>query len=105
VLKQIGGILTSTFRASDFAVRWGGDEFLILLPDVPLSGALVFAERARMQVEQLVFRDIGNLTMSAGVVQIQNDEDARSALRRADAQLYEAKRAGRNRVEGHFVEG
>lgn len=98
VLKQVSKVLTSTFRASDLAVRWGGDEFLVLLPDVPLAGATSFAERARSQVEGLSFPGVGAVTISAGVVQVRPDEDARNAVRRADAELYEAKRSGRNRV-------
>jgi diguanylate cyclase (GGDEF)-like protein len=99
-LKQVSSILTTTFRASDFGIRWGGDEFLVLLPDVPLAGAIAFAERARAQVEALPFRGIGSLSISAGVVQIQDDEDTAAAIRRADAELYEAKRGGRNQVRG-----
>jgi diguanylate cyclase (GGDEF)-like protein len=99
-LKQVSRILTSTFRASDFGVRWGGDEFLVLLPDVSLSGAIVFAERARAQLETLPLPTIGSLTLSAGIVEIQEDEDTRAAIQRADARLYEAKRAGRNQVKG-----
>ncbi len=98
ILKQVSRILRSTFRASDLAVRWGGDEFLVLLPDVPASGALVFAERARSLVETLVFPGVHGLTISAGIVQLRRDEDTREAVRRADAQLYEAKRLGRNLV-------
>lgn len=98
VLKQVSSVLTSTFRASDLAVRWGGDEFLVFLPDVPAGGAMVFAERARSQVEALFFESIGAVTLSAGIVQVRPDEDARTAVRRADAQLYEAKRSGRNLV-------
>ena len=105
VLRQIGKILTSTFRASDLAVRWGGDEFLVLLPDVPLSGAVMFAERARTQVEKLAFGGAGQMTMSVGIVQFQENEDAPSAVRRADAHLYEAKRAGRNRVSSSSTNG
>jgi len=99
VLRQVSRVLTSTFRASDLAIRWGGDEFLVLLPDVPASGALVFAERARLQVERLAFPGVGNVTISAGVVQVRADEGARAAIRRADAQLYEAKRSGRNLIK------
>ena len=99
-LKQVSAILTSTFRASDFGIRWGGDEFLVLLPDVPLAGAIAFAERARAQVEALPFRGVGPLSISAGVVQFHDDEDTASAIRRADAELYEAKRGGRNQVRG-----
>lgn len=99
VLKQVARILTSTFRASDLAVRWGGDEFLVLLPDVPLGGAVVFAERARALVEKLLFPGIGGVTISAGIVEVRPDEDSRAAIRRADAQLYDAKRSGRNLVK------
>ena len=99
VLKQVSSILTSTFRASDLAVRWGGDEFLVFLPDVPVGGAMVFAERARSQVEALFFDSVKAVTLSAGIVQVRPEEDARTAVRRADAQLYEAKRSGRNLVK------
>jgi diguanylate cyclase (GGDEF)-like protein len=98
VLVRVSQVLTSSFRASDLAVRWGGDEFLILLPDVTLEGAVVFAERARMRVEALIFPDRGRLTMSAGIVQLSLHEDPYTAIARADSELYEAKRSGRNRV-------
>ena len=98
VLCELSRILTSTFRASDLAVRWGGDEFLVLLPDVTLGGAVVFADRARLLVESLSLPGLPRVTMSVGLVEIQPDEDPRSAIMRADAQLYQAKQAGRNRV-------
>jgi diguanylate cyclase (GGDEF)-like protein len=97
ILREVSQVLASTFRASDLAVRWGGDEFLVLLPDVAAKGAAIFAERARLQIEALTFR-AGNITISGGVVEMGKDESPRDALARADAQLYEAKRAGRNRV-------
>jgi diguanylate cyclase (GGDEF)-like protein len=100
VLKHVSKILKSTFRASDFGVRWWGDEFLILLPDVPLNGALAFAERARAQVAALAVPGVDGLSLSAGVEKLQPDEFGRAAGRRADARLYEAKRTGRNRVIG-----
>jgi diguanylate cyclase (GGDEF)-like protein len=99
-LIQASRILTSSFRASDLAIRWGGDEFLVLLPDVTLEGAVVFAERARAQVESLAIPGVERLTMSAGIVEVGPDEEPRDAIARADAELYEAKRAGRNRVKG-----
>ena len=96
VLAEVGRILRSSFRASDLAIRWGGDEFLVVLPDVPLRGATSFAERARMQVEALSFTGVGRVTLSAGVVEVGRKEDALLALRRADANLYDAKASGRN---------
>jgi diguanylate cyclase (GGDEF)-like protein len=98
VLAEVGLILKASFRASDLAIRWGGDEFLILLPDVALGGAAAFAERARMQVEALSFSGVGRVTLSAGVVEVGRKEDALVALKRADANLYAAKAGGRNRV-------
>ena len=99
-LRHVSQILTSSFRASDLAIRWGGDEFLVLLPDVTLEGAVIFAERARQRVESLAVPGVGRLTMSAGIVEVAENEDPREAIARADAELYEAKRAGRNRVKG-----
>jgi len=99
ILRQVSQVLASMFRASDLAVRWGGDEFLVLLPDVSAKGATIFAERARIQIETLRFPS-GPITISGGVVEMDRNESPRDALARADAQLYEAKRAGRNRVKG-----
>ena len=100
VLGEISRILRMSFRASDLAVRWGGDEFLVLLPDIALDGALAFLHRIRMQVEGLSFPGMNRFTWSAGVVAVGPDEDARVALVRADAKLYEAKAAGGNCVKG-----
>jgi diguanylate cyclase (GGDEF)-like protein len=104
VLREVSRILTRTFRASDLAVRWGGDEFLVLLPDVPLEGARVFAERARLQLAMLTWAESGHITMSAGVVQLQANEGTGATVQRADAQLYHAKRSGRNRVSANASE-
>jgi diguanylate cyclase (GGDEF)-like protein len=100
VLGEISRILRMSLRASDLAVRWGGDEFLVLLPDITLEGALAFLHRIRTQVEGLLLPGVGRITWSAGVVGVGPDEDARVALVRADAKLYEAKAAGGNCVKG-----
>ena len=100
VLKQVSCILTSTFRASDLAVRWGGDEFLVFLPDVPVGGAVVFAERARSQVEALVFDSVGaRHDFSRRSSRCGPTKTRARPIRRADAQLYEAKRSGRNLIK------
>jgi diguanylate cyclase (GGDEF)-like protein len=98
VISEVGRILRSSFRASDLAIRWGGDEFLIVLPDVGVRGAAAFAERTRMQVEALSFSGVGRVTLSAGVVEVGRRENPMVALRRADTNLYDAKVGGRNRV-------
>jgi len=100
VLSEVSRILRLSFRASDLAVRWGGDEFLVLLPDVTLNGALTFADRTRLRVEMLSLPGSGRFTISAGVAEVGQNEDARMALMRADAKLYDAKAANRNCVRG-----
>jgi diguanylate cyclase (GGDEF)-like protein len=99
VLRGISDILSASQRGSDLAMRWGGEEFLVLLPDVGLTGARIFAERVRENVQNLVIQDAGRITVSAGVSELNGDEDPGVALARADANLYRAKAAGRNRVE------
>jgi diguanylate cyclase (GGDEF)-like protein len=99
VLRGIADILSASQRGSDLATRWGGEEFLVLLPDVGLAGARAFAERVREHVQGLEIEQAGTITVSAGVSELQGDEDASAALGRADSNLYRAKEAGRNRVE------
>jgi diguanylate cyclase (GGDEF)-like protein len=99
VLRGISDILSASQRGSDLAIRWGGEEFLVLLPDVGLTGARSFAERVRENVQNLTVPDAGTITISAGVSELQTDENSDAALARADANLYRAKAAGRNRVE------
>jgi PleD family two-component response regulator len=71
----------------------------VLLPDVGLTGARAFAERVRENVHNLAISGAGTISVSAGVSELQLDEDAAAALGRADVNLYRAKAAGRNRVE------
>jgi diguanylate cyclase (GGDEF)-like protein len=99
VLRGISDILSGSQRGSDLAMRWGGEEFLVLLPDVGLAGARIFAERVRENVQNLSVADAGRITVSAGVSELVGDEDPAVALARADANLYRAKAGGRNRVE------
>ena len=99
VLRGISEILSASQRGSDLAMCWGGEEFLVLLPDVGLAGARIFAERVRENVQNLAVADAGRITVSAGVSELVGDEDPAVALARADANLYRAKAGGRNRVE------
>ena len=99
VLRGISEILSASQRGSDLAMRWGGEEFLVLLPDVGLAGARIFAERVRENVQNLTVADAGRITVSAGVSELVGEEDPAVALARADANLYRAKAGGRNRVE------
>jgi diguanylate cyclase (GGDEF)-like protein len=99
VLARVARIIQSNARAIDAIARWGGDEFLVLLPGTPLVGARSFAERVRASAEAQ--DDAGaKATLSIGVAERQKDEGMDAVLARADAALYEAKRLGRNRVAG-----
>jgi diguanylate cyclase (GGDEF)-like protein len=101
LLRSVGEILGRALRSSDVACRYGGDEFLVVCPDTPLLGAQQVAECLRREIAALT---VGNaestrqVTSSFGVASSLAGETESSALiERADAALYVAKRAGRNR--------
>lgn len=98
VLATLGACLDDWIRFGDVGARVGGEEFLVLLPDTPLDGALIVAERIRCGVEELSIETGGPLTVSLGVALLEPPESAADLLRRADAALYAAKSQGRNRV-------
>jgi diguanylate cyclase (GGDEF)-like protein len=80
-------------------VRWGGEEFLLILTDVGIDGARLFGERVRAAIEGMNVPGVGRVTISAGVAELELGEDEPGpAIARADACLYEAKSKGRNRV-------
>lgn len=97
VLRAIAGILKAATRATDVAGRWGGEELLAVLPRTDLAGARVFAERIRAGAAALDGLPC-RVTVSAGVAEWTRGQDVAVVLARADAKLYVAKRAGRNRV-------
>ena len=97
VLCSVARALTRSARLTDVIARWGGEEFIAILAS-PERGATTFAERARKSVEAL--DSSPRVTISAGVAELAIDETPEAAIARADERLYEAKRAGRNRVVG-----
>ncbi|MBE2320616.1 diguanylate cyclase [Solirubrobacter sp. CPCC 204708] len=101
VLAAVGQALSGTVRASDFAGRLGGEEFVLLLPDTDQDGALEVAEKVRNAVAQIdIARVEREITASLGIATYPLDAtDGESLLRQADRALYAAKAAGRNRVE------
>jgi diguanylate cyclase (GGDEF)-like protein len=100
VLLQLAQLLSEQVRATDFVARYGGEEFVVLLPDVgTVADAAIVAEKIRAAVAGAVFPGVGQVTISIGVsVSDTADPDASALTRRADAALYQAKAAGRNRV-------
>ena len=102
VLQQLAGIMKSTARDTDAVARFGGDEFVIVLPDTGWQGALTFAERLRRRVDDYTFGTPAmpmSLTISIGVALGRGTEtSSEKLLQDADNALYKAKSGGRNRV-------
>ncbi len=93
LLKQVAEAAPRELRAIDTFGRFGGEEFLIILPGTEREGALAAAERVRAATEAGA-----RVTISAGVATHQKGEDVSALLQRADQALYQAKASGRNRV-------
>jgi diguanylate cyclase (GGDEF)-like protein len=99
VLVQLGHRLAADLRASDRLGRWGGEEFLLISGHTPLPAALELADRLRASVAAFAFGHGDPVTVSVGVAQVRQGDDADTLLQRADEALYRAKDAGRDRVE------
>jgi diguanylate cyclase (GGDEF)-like protein len=93
-LAMVGRVIADHVRGADLAARWGGEEFVVVLPGADAAAARAFAERVRGAVADS--RD--GLTLSAGVAVTTGPPDPRALLGAADAALYAAKRAGRDRT-------
>ncbi len=101
VLRELARCLMRTVRSSDMIYRYGGEEFVVLLNNTGVNGALLLAERIRRNVAALDCLCEGaclNITVSAGVATLDGDDSEASLIERADRVLYEAKKAGRNCV-------
>jgi len=98
VLREISALLRRTVRAYDILVRWGGEEFLVVLPGVEHEQALKLAERIRHAVENMPLAGIGGITASVGVAVLGNDYSFDAMFAAADRRLYSAKASGRNTV-------
>ena len=97
VLAAVGRALVSCLRGNDLVCRWGGEEFLVILPGTPPDGAKLVAERLRAAVESLVGMPV-RTTVSVGLASCAQDDTHFDLVARADEALYVAKRDGRNRV-------
>ena len=99
VLKEISKLVAENIRSNDIFGRWGGEEFLFILPITPYFNTLKVAEKIRKVVENYNFKGI-KVTISLGVSEIIENEQIEYAIKRADEALYEAKKSGRNQVKG-----
>lgn len=100
VLRQIGAMFTQNLRKSDIVCRYGGEEFVLLMPQTTIDSAAAAADKVRRTVETFSFPGVPRpVTISSGVASFPADGDSRDALvLSADRALYSAKQAGRNRV-------
>jgi len=98
-LIEIANLITHHLRSTDKAVRWGGEEFIIIYLDTDHKEVLELAERLRLKIENHMFKTVGTKTASLGVTLYKNGDTIDSIIQRADKALYIAKNAGRNRIE------
>jgi diguanylate cyclase (GGDEF)-like protein len=103
LLKKFAELLEKRIRTTDMAGRYGGEEFCLVLPNTPLKGAVVIAERIRKAVEDLKINVENNAspagaTVSIGVAEFAQGETDENLISAADAALYRAKQGGRNKV-------
>ncbi|HLI60594.1 MAG TPA: GGDEF domain-containing protein [Solirubrobacteraceae bacterium] len=95
-LAVVGQVLVATIRTSDFAARFGGEEFLLLLPDTDTAGAIEVCEKLRRAIQAAEIADVPSISASFGVATLPDDAaDPETLLRRADRALYAAKARGR----------
>jgi diguanylate cyclase (GGDEF)-like protein len=99
VLVAVAEALREYLRPTDLVARFGGDEFAVLLPDLMVKQARQTAERIRQQIAALSPASLSTaITVSIGIASKTDDDDVATLVQRADAAMYDAKEAGRNRV-------
>jgi diguanylate cyclase (GGDEF)-like protein len=99
LLVALGALLRQQMRPTDIVTRYGGEEFVLLLPHTDLEHALATAERIRTALACYLIEPLHNpVTASFGVAELATGEQGDALLRRADKALYQAKQSGRNRV-------
>ncbi len=99
VLKEFSKLLRRNLRNTDVLSRWGGEEFIVLLPETSLSNGLLIAEKIRGVVAGHIFNKVGKITASFGISEVTSRMNSnREAIHLADQALYQAKHQGRNRV-------
>ncbi len=99
VLKKLAEVLLAATRKIDVVCRWGGEEFIILLPTVSLDNALIIADKLRVKIQSTDMKEVGNITASFGVAEVYENSILKEVVDRADKALYHAKESGRNCVK------
>jgi diguanylate cyclase len=104
VLKMLGKLLKDSIKGKDIAARFGGEEFILTLPQTPLKGAYTVAEQIRLNLQKMNLKvkdtgkSIGQITISLGIALYKDGESIEALIQRADDALYHAKNTGRNKT-------
>ncbi len=98
VLQEFSAIISNLIRESDRFGRWGGEEFIIILPELEEEQMMPFAHKLKEAVATHVFKEIDPITISVGVTVFHENDTQKTLLKRVDQALYQAKKEGRNRV-------
>jgi len=98
VLILFANIMENTFRHEDMLFRYGGEEFAVLLKDIELDTATIVLDRFRQNIENYEFPQVGKITVSIGVTELEANSSRIEVIRRADQALYYSKEHGRNQV-------
>jgi diguanylate cyclase (GGDEF)-like protein len=97
-LIELARIVRENTRQTDIVGRWGGEEFMVILPETPIEKTHLLADKLRKTVEHYAFSAAGKQTVSLGIAQLQDGESLERLIHRTDLALYQAKDKGRNRV-------
>lgn len=109
VLRLVAEVMNANVKGQDLLARYGGEEFAILLPGTKLENACMLADRIRAAIESRRLKkrrtseDLGVVTLSMGVALCHDADSPESLIERADSRLYDAKKAGRNRVHSELT--
>ena len=98
IIKAVAKTLEEETRKTDKTIRWGGEEFIVLLPFCDLNKAREIAEAIRVSIARQTFQEAGRVTLSLGVIESTPSDRPASLLERVDDQLYKAKSSGKNQV-------
>lgn len=99
VLKQVAESIQNSIRNDDTLIRWGGEEFILLINTAKKSQLISISEHIRRSVSEIVFESIPSITASLGATLLLEGESFKTVIERADQALYSAKANGRNRIE------
>lgn len=98
ILSELASLIKRNLRSTDVIGRFGGEEFMIIMPDTDFNTAVRVVERLRLSTEKTYFEPVGSVSISVGVTEFREGDRVEDLIARADENLYTAKREGKNRV-------